>query len=113
MDRKSSQEYPVNAGVHQVCILGLAFFLLYINDLPDDVMYNIAKFDLPSVLWQQLELFSELNSDLRDLVDWGRKWLVDFKNLLLRCLGLTLSSKLYWCSYIISVAKLPPRKLEP
>ena len=26
----------------------------------------------------QLELDSELESDLRDTVDWGRKWLVDF-----------------------------------
>ena len=29
-----------------------------------------------SDLWQQLELASELESDLRDTVDW--KWLVDF-----------------------------------
>ena len=28
--------------------------------------------------WQQLELISELESDLRDTVDWGRKWLLDF-----------------------------------
>ena len=28
--------------------------------------------------WQQLELVSELESDLRDTVDWGRKWLLDF-----------------------------------
>ena len=27
---------------------------------------------------QQLELASELESDLRHTVDWGRKWLVDF-----------------------------------
>ena len=31
-----------------------------------------------SDLWQQLELASELESDLRDTVGWGRKWLVDF-----------------------------------
>ena len=31
-----------------------------------------------SNLWQQLELASELESDLRDSVDWGRKWLLDF-----------------------------------
>ena len=29
-------------------------------------------------LWQQLELASELESDLRQTVDWGKKWLVDF-----------------------------------
>ena len=29
--------------------------------------------DLASNLWQQLKLASELESDLRDTVDWGRK----------------------------------------
>ena len=54
----------------------------------DDVICNIpifaddttlqSKCDLASDLWQQLELASELESDLQETVDWGRKWLVDF-----------------------------------
>ena len=88
LNGKSSQEDPVNAGDPQRSILGPTLFLLYINDLPDDVICNIAIYaddttlysncDQASDLWQQLELVSEFESHLRNILDWDRKWLVDF-----------------------------------
>ena len=83
---------------------------------------------------------SELEPDLRDTVNWGRKWLVDFsagktqlvsfdrsnntgaidvkmdgsileEKSLFKMLGLTFSSKLDWGSYIISFTKAASKKI--
>ena len=93
-----------------------------------------------SDLWQQLELASELESDLGDTVDWGRKWLVDFnagktqlvsfdwskktgaidvkidgsfleEKTSFKMLGLSFSSKLDWGSYIVSIVKTASKKI--
>ena len=96
-----------------------------------------SKRDRASDLWQQLELASELESDLRDTVDWGKKWLVDFsagktqlvlfdqsKNTIdvkmdgsvlevssYKMLGLAFSFKFDLGSYIISVAKTASKNI--
>ena len=83
---------------------------------------------------------SELESDLQDTLDWGRRWLVDFnagktqlvsfdrskntgaidvkmdgsvleEKTSFKMLGLNFSSKLDWGSYIVSIAKTASKKI--
>ena len=53
LNGKSSQEYPVNAGVLQGSILGPTLYLLYINDLLDNVICNIAIYADNTILYSK------------------------------------------------------------
>ena len=134
------QVYPSNARVpqgsyHHLSDDVICNFVIYSDDT---TLYS--KCDQASDLWQQLELASELESYLRDTVDWGKKWFVDLNagktQLVLfdrpnntgsidvkmdgfildgkssfKMLRLNFSSKLDWVSYIISIAKTASKKI--
>ena len=55
----------------------MTFLMLYVTLLSMLMILLYSKCDQAFDLWQQLKLASELESDLRDTVDWGRKWLID------------------------------------
>ena len=58
---KSSQEYPVNDGVLQGSIPGPTLFLLYINGLPDDVIFcDIANYADDTTLYSTRDQASDL-----------------------------------------------------
>ena len=72
-------------------------FLNVLHALVIILLYS--KCDQASDLWQQLELTSEAKFDLRDTVDWGKEWLVDFnagKVSWLHSTGLIILVLLMW-----------------
>ena len=100
-----------------------------------------SNFAQVSDFWQQLELASELQTDLRDTINQSRNWLVDFnarktqlvlydwskisgaitvkmggsffeENPSFTMLGLSLSSKSDWATYIVCIAKTASKKTE-
>ena len=60
LDGKSSQQYSINARVPQGSILGPTLFLLYINDLHDDVVSNIAIYADDTTLYSKCHQASDL-----------------------------------------------------
>ena len=57
-----------------------------IDILPDDTTL-CSMFDQATDLCSQSKLASELEPELQDTVDWGRKWLVPLTGLITLVLG--------------------------
>ena len=83
----SSLTHSINAGVPQGSVLGPTLFLLYINDLPDRILSELAIYADDTTLFtvyrgslstSRSQASSALNQDLTNVVAWGKDWLVSF-----------------------------------
>ena len=60
LDRKYLQGYPANAVAPKGSILGPKLFRLYINDLRDDVICNLAIYADDTILYSKYDNASDL-----------------------------------------------------
>ena len=69
---------PVLAGVPQGSILGPLLFLIYINDLPNELKSNAKLFaddtSLYTIVKDKNESANILNNDLQLISKWGYQW---------------------------------------
>ena len=72
---------PVTSGIPQGSVLGPMLFVCYINDMPDVVDSPIHMFTDDTKIFRQMTAQSDqvtLQTDLRQLEAWTRKWQLRF-----------------------------------
>ena len=78
---KFSSWAPVTSGIPQGSVLGPLLFVLYINDLPKDIISDIYLFADDTKIFTQvtnMEDAAKLQDDLTKLQEWSDRWLLKF-----------------------------------
>ena len=77
VDGETSEPAEVTSGVPQGTFLGPTLFLMYINDIADNINSTIRLFADDSVVYRQINSPDDhriLQEDLQKLVEWGKTW---------------------------------------
>ncbi|MES9904902.1 MAG: reverse transcriptase family protein [Sedimenticola sp.] len=81
LDGVASEPADVISGVPQGSVLGPVLFLLYINDLPDNINSSVRLFADDCVLYRNIHTDSDcqaLQDDIDKLAKWEETWLMKF-----------------------------------
>ena len=81
LEGESSAEVPVTSGVPQGSVLGPLLFLLYINDLPQNIQSQVGLFADDTAVYltvNSYEAANTLQADLDTLQEWELTWDMEF-----------------------------------
>jgi hypothetical protein len=76
-----SEQVPVESGVPQGSVLGPTLFIIYINDLPEQVRSRLLLYADDSKLYRAIreeQDHATLQEDISALQDWSDRWLLAF-----------------------------------
>ena len=76
-----SESRNVVSGIPQGSVLGPLLFLIYINDLPDNVKSTIYMYADDTKVYREIDSDTDvqtLQEDLRIMSEWSNKWLLKF-----------------------------------
>lgn len=107
---ESSDIGHVTSGVPQGSVLGPTLFLVYINDLENNISSTVRLFADDTILYKTITTSTDaanLNEDLKKLQDWEAAWQMEFN--VTKCHAITFSNKK---SPIISDYTLHEHSLE-
>jgi Reverse transcriptase (RNA-dependent DNA polymerase)/Endonuclease-reverse transcriptase len=94
IDGYESDLVSVSSGVPQGSVLGPLLFILYINDLPDNIKSKCKLFADDSLLHRKITCeadYQELQQDLNEVLEWCNKW--HMKLNLDKCEHMKITSK--------------------
>ena len=110
-----SEWVEVTSGVPQSTILGPLIFLLYINDIADDLNATCHLFADDCLLYKCYSEFQETNSlqkDLNKLEIWSNRWLLEFNPPKCKVMYISNQKSIQNADYFLNGQKLESVEFE-
>ena len=115
VNNRMSEWVEVTSGVPQGTILGPLIFLLYINDIADDLNATCRLFADDCLLYKCYSEFQETNrlqEDLNKLEIWSNRWLLEFNPSKCKVMYISNRKSIKKADYFLNGQKLESVEFE-
>ena len=107
-----SDNHNVTSGIPQGSVLGPLLFVLYINDLPDNILNSVSLFADDLKMYGSSAMKDTLQADLDHLSSWEATWLLKFNTKDNKCKVLHVGAKNPHNKYFLDGTELPEIESE-